>query len=258
VVELQMLASLAERDGDEETAKKFQSKIDALAEKAKPAPKPLLQDQVSELHREITKLDSKMEAELAKYNRWVEGERKQETYLHDLSQKSKALIEQHRTLVAKLHREVAPIVIDADSEPAPGPVLSLRDLVAGNVADITIDDGGLFSDFRGELELEQADIDEVEKRRAKFKGHIAAAAKQLFQDAVAKAGAVKKEHELYLKRIVRCQETAKGLTAYLMGLRAVQLRRSLAARPTQLPPRGVSGTKSLPSPIVSRPGRSGE
>ncbi|CAK0875785.1 unnamed protein product, partial [Prorocentrum cordatum] len=198
---MQMLASLAERDGEEETAKKYLSKIDALTEKARPAPKPL-QDQVSELHREITKLGSKMEAELAKYNRWVEGVRKQEAHLRDLSQKSKALIGQHRTLVAKPHREVAPIVIEADSEPAPGPALSLRDLAAGKVADITIDDGGLFSDFPGEFELEPADIDEVEKRRAKFKEHIAAAAKQLFQDAVVKAEAVKAEHEQYLKRIV--------------------------------------------------------
>eukprot|EP00959_Pyramimonas_sp_CCMP1952_P421635 8832931-Pyramimonas_sp.AAC.1 len=125
-----MLASLAERDGDEETAKKCQSKIDARTEKARPAPNPL-QDQASGLHREIAKLDSKVEAELAKYNRWVEGVRTQDAYLRDLSQKSKAPIEQHRALVAKLHREVAPIVAEADSEPALGPALSLRDLVAG-------------------------------------------------------------------------------------------------------------------------------
>eukprot|EP00959_Pyramimonas_sp_CCMP1952_P072731 1519649-Pyramimonas_sp.AAC.1 len=99
-----------------------------MAAAAKPPPKAL-QDQVSDLHHRIKKLDGRLEAELAKLARWQDGIRAQEILIHDLSKQSEAMVTEHRQLVAQLHSAVVPP--SADTEPTPGPTLSLRDLVDG-------------------------------------------------------------------------------------------------------------------------------
>ena len=61
-----MLAALAKRDGDQAPADRYQAKLDALASKVpRPDPKPL-QGQAADLHHQISKLDRRMESEVAK------------------------------------------------------------------------------------------------------------------------------------------------------------------------------------------------
>ncbi|CAK0790639.1 unnamed protein product [Prorocentrum cordatum] len=182
--------------GDQATAAKYQGQLDPMAAAAKPPPKAL-QDQVSDLHHRIKLLDGRLEAELAKLARWQDGIRAQEILIHDLSKQSEAMVTEHRQLVAQLHNAVVPP--SADTEPTPGPTLSLRDLVDGRVSNIVIDDGGLFSvDADG---IEDSDLQEVERRRADFKERIGKAAKALFAEAMERAAVAKAEHDGHLKRM---------------------------------------------------------
>ncbi|CAK0899102.1 unnamed protein product [Prorocentrum cordatum] len=195
--ELQMLVALARRAGDQATAARYQGQLDAMAAASKPPPKAL-QDQVSDLHHRIKKLDGRLEAELAKLARWQDGIKAQEVLIHDLSKQSEAMVTEHRQLVAQLHTAVVP-PSDADAEVSPGPTFSLRDLVDGRVSNIVIDDGGLFS--VGAEGMEASDLQEVERRRADFKEHIGKAAKALFAEAMERAAVAKAEHDGYPKRM---------------------------------------------------------
>ncbi|CAK0845253.1 unnamed protein product, partial [Prorocentrum cordatum] len=194
--ELQMLVALARRAGDQATAARCQGQLDSMAAASKPPPKAL-QDQVSDLHHRIKKLDGRLEAELAKLARWQDGIRAQEVPIHDLSKHPEAMATEHRQLVAQLHSAVVPL--SGDSEVTPGPTLSLRDLVDGRASNIVIDDRGLFSvDAEG---MEASDLQGVERRRADFKEHIGKAAKALFAEAMERAAVAKAEHDGYLKRM---------------------------------------------------------
>ncbi|CAK0808673.1 unnamed protein product [Prorocentrum cordatum] len=125
---------------------------------------------------------------------------KQDTYLNnDLSFGSKSGIERHCVLVAKLYTSVALVESAAPAHAAAGPVLSLRDLVAGIVANATIDDGASSAIC--------ADVGEDTSRHAQIKEHTANAAKQFFESALQRAGAARLAGatlvELRLLRLLR-------------------------------------------------------
>eukprot|EP00959_Pyramimonas_sp_CCMP1952_P412796 8650064-Pyramimonas_sp.AAC.1 len=78
-----------------------------MAAAAKPPPKAI-RHRVSDLHHRIKKLDSTMETEMAKLQRWHERIRQQEILIHDLSKQSEAMVMEHRQLAAQLHSTVVP------------------------------------------------------------------------------------------------------------------------------------------------------